>query len=98
MRLWRPYSSAREVSNFSAELRGDEFKAVLHVLKSRYATLSNNKNSLILCAAFLQGMQGSDYLAYLRLLRVVPPVSHGPTACLCGRQQSAVDSTGHSHD
>jgi hypothetical protein len=50
---------AREVSNFSAELRGDDFKAVLHVLKSSYARHSNNKNSLILCGAFLQGMRGS---------------------------------------
>jgi hypothetical protein len=49
---------AREVSNFS-ELRGDDFKAVLHVLKSSYARHSNNKNSLILCGAFLKGMHTS---------------------------------------
>jgi hypothetical protein len=58
IRLCRPYSLAREVSNFSAALREDVFKAVLHVLKSSYATRSNNKNSLILCAAFLSGMDG----------------------------------------
>ena len=59
IRLCRPYSLAREVSNFPAELRGDDFKAVLHVLKSSYARHGNNQNSLILCGAFLQGMHGA---------------------------------------
>lgn len=70
MRLCRAYSLAREISNFSAELREDDFKAVLHVLRSSYATLRNNKNSLILCTVFLQGMRGPNPLASLRL---VPP-------------------------
>jgi len=52
IRLCRPYSLALEVSNFSAELRGDDFKAILRVLKSSYASLTHNKNSLILCTAF----------------------------------------------
>ena len=59
IRLCRPYSLAREVSNFSAESREDDFNAVLHVLKSSYARHSNNKNPLILCGAFLQGMHGA---------------------------------------
>jgi hypothetical protein len=43
---------AREVSDFSAAFRGDDFKAILHVLKSSYATHFDNKNPLILCPAF----------------------------------------------
>jgi hypothetical protein len=68
IRLCRPYSLAREVSNFS-EFRGDDFKAVLHVLKSSYARHSNNKNSLILCGAFLKGMHGSKSCCLLELIQ-----------------------------
>jgi hypothetical protein len=60
---------AREVSNFSAELRGDDFKAVLHVLKSSYSRHSNHKNSLILCGVFLQGMHGSKIDVLLELIQ-----------------------------
>jgi hypothetical protein len=69
IRLCRPYSLAREVSNFSAELRGDDFKAVLLILKSSYVRHSNNKNSLILCGAFLKGMHGSKIDVLLELIQ-----------------------------
>ena len=60
IRLWRPYSLARAVSNFSAEVLGDDFKTVLRVLESSYASRFDKKNSLILCAAFPSGMWNSN--------------------------------------
>jgi hypothetical protein len=38
-------------------LSADDFKAVLHGLKSSYASLDNKKNSLILFTAFPSGMR-----------------------------------------
>jgi len=54
------------LSNFSAELNGHDFKAILHVLESTQVINSDNKNSLILYIAFLMEIQGSSEFGCLQ--------------------------------